>query len=80
MRLRIVSNGHARSTRVTVLDSGEDITGLVKAITWHCDVDERGGAAWAEITMLATELDLTGDAELPTEIDFRTGRPKAPDA
>jgi len=58
MRIKIVSNGDSRSTVVTDLETGENITDQVKAITWHVRV---GKMATAEIEFIDVPVEIEAE-------------------
>ena len=56
-RIRIVSDGTAHGTRVYEADTDTDITHMVQAIDWHCDVHT--GVATAKVTYAMAVVDVT---------------------
>lgn len=65
MRLRIVSDGTCGGTSVQT-ETGEEIGGIVTALTWSLDCNkDRGARVTLEIVGPLVDLDATGEAEVP---------------
>lgn len=80
MRIRIVSDGQRMSTRVTDADTGEEIGHRITGLVWSMRDGESVATVTVELFGAAVDVDLTGTADLPGTVDFRTGLPKTADA
>jgi hypothetical protein len=60
VRLRIVSDGNPRGTRVENVETGEALE-RVRSVRWKADVN--GGPAIAVIECMSIHVDVIGDAE-----------------
>jgi hypothetical protein len=62
MKIHIVSNGNARSTRITDAETGEDLSGHLLVTEIH--IDARDTFPHAILTCAMPPVDLIADAEI----------------